>query len=380
MSHPDFRHRRYFPGTHGNPFDVVLRVARFIERLPLPVFAALLAGLAILAARAEWWLAGSLLAFFVGDWALLAALPRAQKSFGPAKPPALLLALLRAPFALLPGPVALAAQVAGTGLVVYGFWIEPHRVQLTRQTMRSPKWQPGAPPLRVLHLGDLHLERLTDRERQVVALARETAPDLILFSGDFLNLSNVYDPVAWEAVRAVLVQLSAPLGVYAVTGSPPVDEPEVIPQLLRDMPLRWLQDETVTLDHHGQAIDLTGLTCTHKPFEDAPRLTALVQQQPDPERFKLLLYHTPDLAPEAADLGFDLQLSGHTHGGQVRLPIYGALYAASLYGKRFEAGRIQLNGLTLYVTRGIGLEGQGAPRVRFLCPPEVILWEIGGQG
>jgi len=73
-----------------------------------------------------------------------------------------------------------------------------------------------------------------------------------------------------------------------------------------------------------------------------------------------------------------LQLSGHTHGGQVRLPVYGALYAASLYGKRFESGRRQVGDLTLYVTRGIGLEGKSAPRVRFLCPPEIILWEING--
>ena len=181
--------------------------------------------------------------------------------------------------------------------------------------------------------------------------------------------------MAWEAVRTVFRQLAAPLGVYAVTGSPPVDEPEVVPQLLAGLAVRWLRDEKVTLDHHGQRFDLLGVTCTHKPFEDAPRLATLVEG--DPQRFRLLLYHTPDLAPNAADLGLDLQLSGHTHGGQVRLPVFGALYTGSLYGKRFEAGRKQVDGLTLYVTRGIGMEGEGAPRVRFLCPPEVILWEIG---
>ena len=90
----------------------------------------------------------------------------------------------------------------------------------------------------------------------------------------------------------------------------------------------------------------------------------------------ILLYHTPDLAPEASRLGIDLQLSGHTHGGQVRLPFYGALVTGSLYGKRFEAGRYQLERMVLYVSRGLGLEGAGAPRVRFLCPPEMILWEI----
>jgi hypothetical protein len=71
-------------------------------------------------------------------------------------------------------------------------------------------------------------------------------------------------------------------------------------------------------------------------------------------------------------------LSGHTHGGQVRIPGMGAVYPSSLYGKRFEAGRYLLDRMTLYVSRGIGMEGLGAPRVRFLCPPEITLWEISG--
>ncbi|HRE25551.1 MAG TPA: hypothetical protein PK954_02860, partial [Anaerolineales bacterium] len=96
------------------------------------------------------------------------------------------------------------------------------------------------------------------------------------------------------------------------------------------------------------------------------------------ERLTILLYHSPDLAPDAAELGIDLQLSGHTHAGQIRLPGFGPLMTGSLYGRALESGRKQLDGLTLYVTRGIGLEGKGAPRMRLLCPPEIILWEIHG--
>jgi predicted MPP superfamily phosphohydrolase len=65
---------------------------------------------------------------------------------------------------------------------------------------------------------------------------------------------------------------------------------------------------------------------------------------------------------------------------QKLLPLYGALYAASIYGKRFEMGARQVGGMKLYVSRGIGMEGKGAPRVRFLCPPEVTLFEISPQG
>ena len=377
---PDFSKRTHFPGTHGNQFDVLLRVMDTTETLPAPVFAALLFVLACLPTSLSFSLSFSLLLwlFMLGDWALLWALPRAGKSFGPAKPPTLALAAMRAPFALLPLAAALPVQFIGTLLVIYSFWIEPHRLTLTRRSLRSPKLNSG-PPLRILHLGDLHLERITHREHRLREMIRSVNADLILFSGDFLNLSYIHDPVAQQQVREVVSQWSAPLGVWVVSGSPAVDVPEVVPQpLLNDLPLRWLGDEKVTLRHNGHEIDLVGLTCTHKPFVDGPRLLEVMGGRPS--RFTLLLYHTPDLALEAAEAGVDLQLSGHTHGGQVRVPFYGALITASLYGKRFEIGRCQVDGLTLYVTRGIGMEGKGAPRARFLCPPEISLWEIGGTG
>jgi predicted MPP superfamily phosphohydrolase len=146
--------------------------------------------------------------------------------------------------------------------------------------------------------------------------------------------------------------------------------------------IRLLQDELVTISHAGQRIDLIGLACTHRPFVDGPKLQAVLaaSRPAGAAPFTILLYHTPDLAPEAAEAGMDLQLSGHTHGGQVRLPGYGAIFAGSLYGKRFESGRMTVGRMELYVTRGIGMEGKGAPRVRFLAPPEIILWEIDGAG
>lgn len=372
----NFSHLTRFPGTHGNDFDVILHWADRLEKVPAWLFALLLLALAALGALGDLTWTGALWLFLLGDWALLAALPRAGKSFGPAKPPALVLALARLPFALLPQPLAVLAQLLGTALVVYGFWVEPHRLTVTRQSLRSPRLNPNAPPLRLLHLGDLHLERVTQRERDLNRLITELQPDVIAFSGDFLNLSNIHDPVAWAHCRSILKEWRAPLGVYAVTGSPAVDQDDVAPQVLEGMPLRWLRDEKVTLSHSGQTVDIVGLACTHKPFVDRPTLDRVLEGRPP--HFTVLLYHSPDLAPEAAEAGVDLQLSGHTHGGQVRLPFFGAFYAGSLYGKQLECGRYDVNGLTLYVSRGLGMEGKGAPRVRFLCPPEIILWELSG--
>jgi len=248
---------------------------------------------------------------------------------------------------------------------------------VTHERLRSAKLGPE-PPLKLLHFGDLHMERISPREHALVAAARELRPDVIVFSGDFLSTSYVDDPFAHDACRWVFSQLSAPLGVFVVGGSPAVDRPDLLTRLLEGAQVRWLRNESVTLLAGARAIELVGVSCTHRPFLDAPILRRLVRGG-DSAAFRILLYHTPDLAPEAAEAGIDLQLSGHTHGGQVRVPGWGALITGSLYGKSFEMGRYELGGMTLYVTRGVGLEGAVAPRVRCLCPPEAVLWELGGS-
>ncbi len=79
---------------------------------------------------------------------------------------------------------------------------------------------------------------------------------------------------------------------------------------------------------------------------------------------------------ELESKNIDLMLAGHTHGGQVRLPLAGAIFTGSLYGRKLQSGEYWFYNTILYITRGIGLEGLGAPRVRFLCPPELIEWTI----
>jgi hypothetical protein len=93
--------------------------------------------------------------------------------------------------------------------------------------------------------------------------------------------------------------------------------------------------------------------------------------------FTVFLYHTPDAVLEAAETGrVDLYCAGHTHGGQVALPVYGALITLSKFGKRFESGLHRVGATWLYVTRGVGMEGGPAPRVRFFARPEVTVIEL----
>lgn len=375
-----FAQVEYFPGTTGNPFDRILHSFDFINSLsPISMALALLL-LSMIGNRLGPFLSDYLFLFYAVDWMMISALPGNKRSFGPVNPVVLMLALLRLPFAFLPFGWNLGVEGFGTLLVIYGFYVEPFRLDVHREEFLTPKLANGQ-HLRVLHLGDLHIERTTLRETEILQKVKELAPDLILFSGDVLNLSYLDDEGALADARNFLNQLSAPLGVYGVSGSPAVDLPELFPKLVADTPLHWLNNEAKTLQVGEARLTIYGLSCSHNPDQDDKVLQGLIARSTsngklDPANFNLLLHHSPDLAPNASRYNFDLQLSGHTHGGQVRLPFYGALFTGSLYQKAFEAGRYRVNGMTLYVTRGLGMEGAVAPRVRVLCPPEMILWDI----
>ena len=322
------------------------------------------------------WFCIVVVSFFFFDWISIALLPKYKRSFGSVKPQVLLLAMLRMLPVLFTQPIIwVPLEIFGCILQVYAFWIEPFQIKTTRHKISSHKLHVGTKFI-FLHLGDLHIERLSIREEKLNQIIKEINADAILFSGDYLCLSSIRDNQAWTDLQAVLQQWKAPLGVYGVTGSPAVDLPENFPALLDKTPVKLLMDEKVILQKDGATIQLIGIKCTHKPHLDAPRLEALLENEP--EGFRLLLHHSPDIAPHIAEGSIDLQLAGHTHGGQVCLPLIGPLYTGSLYGLKFKSGRYQLNNLVLYITRGLGLEGLSAPRVRFLCPPEIVVWEISG--
>lgn len=318
----------------------------------------------------------------------LALLPRLERSFGPVTPPLLALTVLRAGITFSAGllwgsQLALIAvvglQLVLIGTALYATWIEPFRIQVTRQNLQSFKLD-GTSPLRLLHISDLHVERITTRERQLLDLVDDLAPDLVVLTGDYLNISSVGDSRAQEDATELLDGHCnrSPGPIYAITGSPPVDREGLVPDLFEGTDVIWLTDDMTEVEINGHTLRLAGLRCTRQRAQDVPRLRHLLASA-DADPFTLLLYHSPDLMPEAVELGVDLYLCGHTHGGQLRVPLFGALITSSAFWKRYEMGRYDEAGTTLYVSRGLGMEGFGAPRARFLSPPEIILWTLSSD-
>jgi predicted MPP superfamily phosphohydrolase len=260
-------------------------------------------------------------------------------------------------------------QLALTLLSWYGALVEPFWIQHTELTVSMRNLRR---PIFLLLLTDLHMERMTVREEAALAAIAGRKPDLILLGGDLLNLSYVGDPTAIDEARSFLARLhEAPAGTYFVRGTVDVDPPEVVRRVLEGLPITVLDDEVVSIEHAGATIQLVGLPADRPHDELVRRLGELPARSPS-----ICLHHTPDLVEEASRHEIDLYLAGHTHGGQICLPLVGPLATASRFGRRYVRGRHQLDSTTAYVCRGLGLEGLGAPRVRFLARPELVWIEL----
>lgn len=367
----DFSDREYFPGTDEHPFHMINDINDVLVKIPVLLFPVLLGGLFYLVTsnltKTLIWSGAMLL-----DLLILALLPRLKISFGPPNLTTVILGLLRLPFMFLPIPAAIVFQAIGTALVIYGFMIEPQYP--VTQSYTVPTNIKGLEGLRIVHLSDLHMAYFSKLEERIIRRVNALQPDLVLFSGDFFNLSQRFDPQTAKDIQTFFSRIKSSYGIYASTGSPSVDLEEAFRNLGEDPGFILLDKKGISLEIDDIEINLYGLSCTHRPHDDLVRFQEMIAADPISAGYNILLYHSPDLAPAIAETGIHMQLSGHTHGGQVQLPFFGPIYAASLYGLRLAQGHYHINqSLDLIVSRGIGLEGDGAPRVRFLSPPEIGL-------
>jgi uncharacterized protein len=274
-------------------------------------------------------------------------------------------------------------NAAVTALIVYATYIEGQRLQVTRTALTFPGRTPGAPPVRfrLAHLSDIHVERLTRRDEALLLRLKQARPDLILLTGDYLNI-DYYDKESYATLRALMAALAAlapRYGVYGTLGNN--DPPAETRAALAETGVRLLDNTAVSLEMDGRRVQIVGVR-TNEDADwqaDLPRFDRAIAQadaagRPD---LRILLYHMPDLAPQAANADVDLYLCGHTHGGQIRLPLIGALRTGSRFGKRYVIGLNRLpNGGYIHTNRGLGFEGMSLPRIRTLCPPEVALFDV----
>ncbi|MGO4694552.1 metallophosphoesterase [Paenibacillus sp. 2TAB26] len=258
---------------------------------------------------------------------------------------------------------------------VYSHLVEPYWIEVKQVKVAIPKLPASFNSFRIVHFSDLHLgfhskpELLTELAEQV----RQAKPDLICFTGDLLDQSTAYMPEA-VAFLSKLSKLQAPFGQYAVLGNHDAfGNRRAVTMGLSKAGFHVLDNQHVPLTKGSAQLYIAGVD---DPMVGHPNIDQALQGIPDGSS-TILLAHEPDFADEYARYPVDLQLSGHSHGGQVRIPLVGALYTPP-YGSKYTAGLYQVpsSKLQVYTTRGIGMT---RIPVRFHCRPELTVLTLKAQ-
>lgn len=283
--------------------------------------------------------------------------------------------------------VSCGIAAAGLGaLAAYAVLIEPSRLVVRQVEVPIPGLPRPLEGFRIGQLSDLHWGPLLPRRRleRAVTLLAAKEPELVALTGDFLS----YWPRYAQGYAELLAPLHPPYGTFACTGNHDhwtrVDD---IVAALRSAGVTVLRNAQRTLDIKGALMSVIGVddlgTSGFNPFRVPPTgdlTTAIASSPPGPDVFRLLLMHNPDhvfhptFLRETAKRPIHLVLAGHTHGGQVRLPILGILYNPSRFGELFSGGLVELCHTRVHVSRGVGASWP----VRFRCRPEVNILTLRG--
>lgn len=258
------------------------------------------------------------------------------------------------------GFLVLAVLAAGWARAVEPFWVDWREVEIGVRGLPAP-WE----GVRIAHVSDTHFgfPPSPGWMGRVLEQVRARRPDLLVHTGDFLSGQTTGVPPGAE----LLTGLDAPLGAFGVLGNHDhfADTQSLLGVLERGR-LRLLRNEAVGLEREGTRLWVAGVDDLGTGHDD---LEAALREVPAGEPV-VLLSHSPDLVEEASDRAVSLMLSGHTHGGQVCLPLWGPVFCFSRFYKRYAAGLFQVGPTSLYVNRGLGM---ALLPLRFLCRPEVTL-------
>jgi predicted MPP superfamily phosphohydrolase len=267
----------------------------------------------------------------------------------------------------LAGPAFGAAAVAAAALTAWAGWIEPRRLVVRDIELTPPRWPPRLDGMRAGVLSDVHAGvphmSLAKLARAIDAL-NDRAPDVHLLLGDYLDSSQPWRRRhAPELVAKELARLRAPLGTVAVIGNHDWrNSGDRVWRALEAEGVTVLEDRAVEL---ANGLWVAGLgDMRHRRPDVATALREVPEDAP-----VIVLSHDPDMFPEVPER-VSLTLAGHTHGGQVAIPLLRRPLMPSYYGERYARGHVVEHGRHLFVSSGLGTSGLP---IRFLAPPEVLI-------
>jgi uncharacterized protein len=266
----------------------------------------------------------------------------------------------------------LAGAAGALAIAGDSFLLEPNRPRIVHQDFSLSRWPERLNGFTIALLSDFHYDPYCSVHplHATVPLVNHLHPDLIVLTGDFVSVPLLGDDAkaafAAEPCANILRQMTAPHGLWAVMGNHDFNtDPVYVTRALRSVGIQVLEDQSTAIEHDGARFWLAGV---NDVLSRTANLTETLRRVPAGEAV-VLLAHEPDFADEASKFPIDLQLSGHSHGGQVRIPLLPPLYLPAM-AKKYVMGTYQVGPLPLYTNAGIGTVG--VP-VRLNCPPEITL-------
>ncbi|HLA43307.1 MAG TPA: metallophosphoesterase [Aggregatilineales bacterium] len=273
----------------------------------------------------------------------------------------------RRTFLSLMGLTVTAPPLAAAGGYYYATEYEPDWIEITQIELTLPRLAPQFNGFRLVQFSDIHRDEwmTPTRVADVINQVNLQLPDAIVLTGDLVT--GLIRDVASDMTQA-LSELIAP--TYSVPGN--WDHWGYIPrweQLMEESGIVNLMNRHSSIEREGQVLHIAGLD---DALQGTPQLDMVASQIPS-EGAAILLMHEPDFADITIKNGrFDLQLSGHSHGGQVNIPLLGPQYLPEM-GQKYVRGLYQAGSFQLYVNRGVGMVREVA---RFNCRPEITVFTL----
>ena len=263
------------------------------------------------------------------------------------------------------------AWSGGAGLLIgsYPIFIERYLIMANTYRIPVPNLPENFAGFRIVQLADLHYGFLVPLKiiEHVVAKANEIERDLIVCTGDYVHERNATTQI--DTVWPALAKLEAPEGVYSILGNHDHWADTDRSQHWLEQTGQDLRHKTAYIERDGQRLWLAG---AGDLWEDHRDVDSLLQPIPENE-CRILLAHNPDTADTLYSARTDLILSGHTHGGQVKIPFIGTP-VLPVKNKNYSSGlKTSLRGANVFISRGIGW---AVFPIRFNCCPEIVVLEL----
>ena len=267
-----------------------------------------------------------------------------------------------------------ASALLGAGGVLYAREVETRRVEVVSLTLTLPRLASEFDGYRLVQIGDIHLDDWTRPQRlhRIVEMVNEQGPDLVAITGDFASYSA--RRLDEELLVGALRRLSARDGVISILGNHDyLTDVNLVRRCVREGGVKELLNDAHTLRRGAARLHVAGIDDV---MEGRSSLDLVLGRLPE-EGAAILLAHEPDFADVASATGrFDLQLSGHSHGGQVRVPLLTRIVLPP-FSQRYPRGLHRVGGMALYTNRGLGTVHA---RLRFLCRPEITVLTLRSPG